>query len=152
MTRRSMWLTVVMIVLGCRAPTTHPRVVPASDEATVRADVTDIASATERNDADALAPRLAPDFTFVNPAGLLVTKEQFLNNMRTGRLHNTSYKVDELQVRLYGTTAVVTYRSTVAGTAGMQSMAPVRRRTMVLVERGGRWIVVAQQTTPVLTR
>jgi hypothetical protein len=36
------------------------------DEDTVRSLEEAVAAATERNDADALAPHLAPDFTFVN--------------------------------------------------------------------------------------
>jgi len=111
-----------------------------------------VAAATERNDADTLDRYLAPDFTFVNPNGLLVTKEQFLANFRSGRLLNTSYKVDEMRVRIYGAAAVVTYRSTVAGTAGVQDRAPVRRRTTMLIKRDGAWLIVAQQSTPVVTR
>jgi uncharacterized protein (TIGR02246 family) len=81
-----------------------------------------------------------------------VNKEEFLTNLRTGRLHNTSYKVDEMQVRIYGPAAVVTYRSTVAGTAGLQDRAPVRRRTTMLIKRGGEWLIVAQQSTPIMAR
>jgi uncharacterized protein (TIGR02246 family) len=139
-------------LLGCgslirhRTPDTH------GDEDTVRHLEETVAAATERNDADTLDRYLAPDFTFVNPNGLLVTKEQFLANFRSGRLLNTSYKVDEMRVRIYGAAAVVTYRSTVAGTAGVQDRAPVRRRTTMLIKRDGAWLIVAQQSTPVVTR
>jgi ketosteroid isomerase-like protein len=74
-----------------------------------------------------------------------------LANFRTGRLRNTAYKVDEMQIRIYGTAAVVTYRSTVAGTSGLQDVAPQRRRTTVLIKRDGKWLIVAQQSTPILT-
>jgi len=124
----------------------------AADEASeVRKVEEAVATATERNDVEALAPHLAADFTFVNPAGQLVTKEMFLNNFRTGRLRNTAYRVDEMQVRVYGMAAVVTYRSTVAGTAGLQELAPQRRRTTVLIKRDGKWLIVAQQSTPILS-
>jgi uncharacterized protein (TIGR02246 family) len=157
MRQRAVLFLITPIFLGCVAclgcaPVVANRANSAADDAvTVRQLEERVAAATERNDADALAPYLASDFTFVNPAGRLVTKDQFLNNMRTGRLHNTAYKVDEMQVRIYGSAAVVTYRSTVAGTAGLQEIAPVRRRTTMLVKRDGRWTIVAQQSTPVLT-
>lgn len=149
--QKSLVLCVLLGVAGC-----HPALRPADqatmgDDAVIRQMEEKVAAATERNDADALAPYLAPDFTFVNPAGLLVNKEQFLANFRTGRLRNTVYKVDEMQVRIYGTTAIVTYRSTVAGSAGLQDAAPQRRRTTVLIKRGGRWLIVAQQSTPILS-
>jgi ketosteroid isomerase-like protein len=66
-------------------------------------------------------------------------------------LRRTAYKADEMQVRLYGDAAVVTYRSSVAGTSGIQDRAPTRRRTTMLVKRGGEWLIVAQQSTPILT-
>jgi uncharacterized protein (TIGR02246 family) len=122
----------------------------AAEESAVRHVEEEVATATERNDADALAPLLASDFTFVNPAGMLVSKEQFLNNFRSGRLVNSSYKIDEMRVRIYGSAAVVTYRSSVAGTAGLQSLSSERRRTTVLIKRDGKWLIVAQQSTPIL--
>ena len=149
--QKSLVLCLILGVVGCH-PALRPADSPAmDDDAVIRQLEMKVAAATEHNDADALAPYLAPDFTFVNPAGLLVNKEQFLANFRTGRLRNTAYKVDEMQVRVYGTTAIVTYRSTVAGTAGLQDAAPQRRRTTVLIKREGRWLIVAQQSTPILS-
>jgi uncharacterized protein (TIGR02246 family) len=137
--------------VACRPMLRRPGESYEEDERLVRQVEEAVIAATERNDADALAPYLAEDFTFVNPAGLLVTKEMFLNNFRSGRLRNTAYKVDEMQVRIYGTTAIVTYRSTVAGSAGLQNLAPQRRRTTMLIQRDGKWLIVAQQSTPVLS-
>jgi uncharacterized protein (TIGR02246 family) len=151
--RNGLFIAMVLCGVGCR-PTlgrAGDPITDADDAAVVRHLEEDVAAATERNDADALAPYLAPDFSFVNPAGLLLTKERFLSNLRSGRLRNTSYKVDDMQVRVYGAAAVVIYRSTVAGTAGMQSVAPQRWRTTTLIKRDGRWLLVAQQSTPILT-
>ena len=150
MTTGPVLLGLAILLTGCTGGFRHHAESNVADEAAVRRLEEQVAIATERNDADALAPYMAADFTFVNPAGLLLSKEQFLNNMRTGRLRNTSYKVDEMRVRIYGDAAVVTYRSTVAGTAGMQDVAPRRRRTTMLVKRDGRWLIVAQQSTPMI--
>lgn len=143
---------VVVLTLGCAPTFAHRTPDVAADERAVRQVEEEVAAATERNDAAALAPYMTDDFSFVNPAGLLVSKEQFLDNMRTGRLRNTKYQVSEMRVRIYGDAAVVTYRSDVAGIAGMQEVAPTRRRTTMLVKRDGRWLIVAQQSTPVLSR
>ncbi|HXT16524.1 MAG TPA: nuclear transport factor 2 family protein [Gemmatimonadaceae bacterium] len=122
----------------------------SSDEAAVRQLEERVAAATGANDPDALEPLLAADFTFVNPVGLLITKQQFLDNFRTGRLQNSKYDVSEMAVRMYGDAAVVTYRSDVAGPAGSQQISNKRRRTTMLVKRDGRWLIVAQQSTPIL--
>ena len=150
--RKVFLLAMSLELAGCR-PALRPDAGPdGGDSAAVRRVEEAVAAATGRNDADALAPYLAPDFTFVNPYGLLVTKDRFLDNFRTGRLRNTAYKVDDMQIRIYGTAAVVTYHSTVAGTAGMQALAPERWRTTMLIKRDGRWLIVAQQSTPITAR
>ena len=150
--RNGLLIAIAFSAAACRPTQARPgdSGPGADDTAVVRHIEEEVAAATERNDADALAPYLAPDFIFVNPAGLLRTKDQFLNGFRNGRLRNTSYKVDDMQVRIFGAAAVVIYRSTVAGTAGMQSMAPQRWRTTMLIKRDGRWLIVAQQSTPIL--
>ena len=68
----------------CVSPGCHPALrqvgeASADDARVVRELEEQVAAATERNDADGLAPYLASDFTFVNPAGVLVTKDQFSN-------------------------------------------------------------------------
>ena len=149
--RKWLFVAVSLAVVGCYSVARHSDETLPDDVNVIRHLEEEVAAATERNDADALVPLLAPDFTFVNPAGLLITKDAFLNNFRAGRLRNSSYKVDEVQVRVYGDAAVVTYRSTVAGTAGLQDLAPERRRTTVLIKRDGKWLIVAQQSTPILS-
>jgi uncharacterized protein (TIGR02246 family) len=150
MSSRVAFFALCAALLGCTGGFHHAESNRTNDEIVVRRLEEEVAAATERNDADALARYMAPEFSFVNPAGILVSKEQFLNNIRTGRLRSTSYKVDEMQVRIYGNAAVVTYRSIVAGTAGLQEIAPRRRRTTMLIKRDGRWLIVAQQSTPIL--
>ena len=93
--------------------------------------------------------RLAPDFFFVNPAGLLMTKERFINAVRSGQLRNSRYQISDMRVRVYGDAAVVTYRSNVVGNA-MAQVSQFRWRTTMLVRRGGTWLAVAQQSTPIL--
>ena len=143
--------TAIVAGLGLPACAHHSvgGVEPASEEAQVRQLEERVAAATGSNDADALEPLLAPDFTFVNPAGILISKQQFLDNFRTGFLRNSKYDVSEMQIRIYGDAAVVTYRSDVAGSAGFQQISNKRRRTTMLIKRDGRWLIVAQQSTPI---
>jgi uncharacterized protein (TIGR02246 family) len=150
LTRPARSLALFLATAGCAAGLSH-RGPNVTDETAIRNLEQEVAAATERNDAAALEPLMAPDFVFVNPAGRILTREQFLDNMRTGRLRNTSYKSSDMKVRIYGPAAVVTYQSDVAGTSGLQSISARRIRSTMLVKRGGRWLIVAQQSTPVLT-
>lgn len=107
------------------------------------------AAAYDRNDADALDRLWASDYTFVNPGGVVLDKAQRLATLKTGSLHIESYTVDDMRVRIYGATAIVLFRSSVAGTRGGNDITSRRRVTTVLIKRDGRWQIVAQQSTPI---
>jgi ketosteroid isomerase-like protein len=70
--------------------------------------------------------------------------------MRAGTLRLGSYTVDSMRVRVYGAAAVVVYRSTLVGTLRGTDISSRRRRTTMLIKRDGRWLVVAQQSTPII--
>lgn len=141
----------LVVSAGCVGRVGTPRASDmAADEAAVRRVEEQVAAATERNDADALAALMTPDFMFVNPAGVLLTKQQYLDMERSGRLRNGKYQISDVHVRVFGDAAVVTYRSNVIG-SGMGELAPQRWRTTMLVKRDGKWLVAAQQSTPILT-
>lgn len=119
------------------------------DERAVRQVEDEITAALGRNDADALDRLWASDYTFVNRVGAVLTKAQRLASLRSGDLKYESYSRDEENIRVYGSTAVVTYRSTVRGQHGGHDIGSQRRVTSVLMKRKGRWRVVAQQSTSI---
>jgi ketosteroid isomerase-like protein len=121
------------------------------DERLIRQLEDAIASATDRNDANALDTLWASDYVFVNPFGIVMTKAQRLELFRSGRMKLESYSRDQETIRVYGTTAVVIYRSTVRGQRGTQDISSQRRVTTVLLKRGGRWQAVSQQSTTITT-
>jgi len=146
---RFLWtVTVIATAAGCASrPATSARA--ADDEVAVRQVEMAAAAAYDRNDADSLEQLWAPDYTFVNPVGIVLDRAQRLATLRTGSLHIESYHADEMRVRVYGTTAIVLFRSAVTGTRGGNQVLPSRRVTTVLVKRSGRWQIVAQQSTPI---
>lgn len=84
------------------------------------------------------------EFIFTDAKGGITTKQQDLAGEKDCRKFEGSYDLDETQVRLYGNTAVVTARVTVAGKH--KEGAPFRTRsrfTDVFVWRDGRWQIVA---------
>jgi ketosteroid isomerase-like protein len=58
-------------------------------------------------DVDALAKLLADDLTYTHSSGALDDKSKFLDSLRSGKLKYTSLEPSDVQVRAYGTTAVV---------------------------------------------
>lgn len=122
-----------------------------ADEEAVRKIEDEFAAAYGRNDAETLDRLWAADYTFVNPAGQVLTKAQRLAMLRSGELKIESYSRDNESIRLYGNAAVVTYRSTVKAQRNGTNISSQRRVITVLVKRDGRWQAVAQQSTAIRT-
>jgi ketosteroid isomerase-like protein len=122
---------------------------PNPEEESVRKTEDEFAAAYGRNDAEALERLWAADYTFVNPAGQVLTKAQRLAMLRSGELQIESYSRDDESIRIYGNTAVVTYRSTVKAQRNGHDISSQRRVITVLVKKDGRWQAVAQQSTTI---
>jgi ketosteroid isomerase-like protein len=99
---------------------------------------------------------LADDFTHTSHSGVFKTKAEWMAEdkfsdkeaPRPGRTSYEAFDVDDLAVRVYGDTAVVTGRSTPKGTDAKGQ--PIRGRyrfQRVWVKRHGRWQAVAFQGT-----
>jgi ketosteroid isomerase-like protein len=99
---------------------------------------------------------LADDFTHTSHTGVFKTRTEFLAENKfaekepsgTGRTRYDAYDVDDLAVRIYGDTAVVTGRLSPKGrTAQGQPITGQYRYLRVWVKRQGRWQVVAFEGT-----
>lgn len=102
---------------------------------------------TTRGDLDELARLLADDLTYTHSTGVIETKAQFLDALRSGKVRYERIEPEELQVRAYGTTAVITGKAQVSVVSDGQPKSIVLRFTDVWVKRGGRWQMVAWQST-----
>ncbi len=97
----------------------------------------------------------ADDFTHTNHAGVFRTKAQWMANHKFGaeqpaKSTYDTFDVDDLSVRVYGNTAVVTGRSTPRGRDSKGGAITGRYRFIrVWVKRQGHWQVVAFQGTRV---
>jgi ketosteroid isomerase-like protein len=126
----------------------HQELKPADHrEQDVRAAEQQIAEATDKDDADKLESLWAPEFVWVGPVGNVLTRAQRLAQIRSGREKSAGYSIDQEDVRIYGPTAVVTFRSTVAGVIDGKDISGRRRVTNVLVHRDGHWQAVSQHST-----
>ncbi|HEV3163500.1 MAG TPA: nuclear transport factor 2 family protein [Isosphaeraceae bacterium] len=99
---------------------------------------------------------LAEDFTHTSHSGLFKTRAQWLAesksgdqpDARPGTTHYDALDLDDLAVRVYGDTAVVTGRTTPKGRNSKgQPMTGRYRFLRVWVKQQGQWRVVAFQGT-----
>lgn len=94
-------------------------------------------------DRAALERIYADDFIGIGPSGTVRTKSQVLSDFTSGNLKFQSITTDDVQVRVYGNTAVETGRSTMIGQDNNKPVPVDNRFTRVWVKQQGRWRLVA---------
>jgi uncharacterized protein (TIGR02246 family) len=94
-------------------------------------------------DAVALDRIYADDFIGVGPSGTVRTKPQVIADFTSGDLKFQSITTEEVQVRVYGNTAVETGRSTMTGQDKGKDVPRDTRFTRMWVKQRGRWRLVA---------
>ena len=94
----------------------------------------------------------ADDCTIVWPDGRIVNKPADLESM-IGDIVFSEFKIQNLQVRLYGETGIVIGDGTIKAHKGKQDLLGGKFVwTDTFVKQGGQWKVVASQITPVLEK
>src|SRR4030095_2613507 len=94
-------------------------------------------------DAPALDRIYADDFIGIAPSGTVRTKPQVISDFTSGNLKFQSITTDEVQVRVYGNTAVEAALSTMIGQDKGKAVPRDNRFTRVWVKQQGRWRLVA---------
>ena len=94
-------------------------------------------------DAADLARLYADDFIGVGPSGTIRTKPQVIADFTSGALKFQSITTGDVQVRVYGITAVETGRSTMMGQDKGWPVPQETRFTRVWVKQQGHWRLVA---------
>jgi ketosteroid isomerase-like protein len=149
---------MVLIAVVCLVPTAHAADEPpvAEAEREIRELEAQFARAVVEGDRAFYDRVLAPDFTHTSHAGVFKTRAQFMAEdkfgakgvSQSGRTRYDAYDVDDLAIRIYGDTAVVTGRTTPRGrTALGQPITGQYRYLRVWVKRQGRWQAVAFEGT-----
>jgi ketosteroid isomerase-like protein len=118
-----------------------------NDEQAVRQLLNDISAALTRNDTAALDRIYADDYTLVNESGVITTKAPRLAALKSGELKYESVSFDDVNIRLYGNTAVATYRVTSKGQFKGQEIGGQFLATSTYVKMKGRYQLVAAQVT-----
>ena len=91
------------------------------------------------NDVEAIGRYMADDWTIIGPDGSVGDKPTFLGLVKSGALTHDVMESDDVSVRIYGDTAVVTARGVSGGKYQGQSFREVERSTCVFVRQEGPW-------------
>jgi ketosteroid isomerase-like protein len=86
-----------------------------ADETTIRENMREIYRAFLERDVEALGRAFADDFTFSDPAGPVVSKEEWLEDIASGDLAFECIEAGEPELRLAGDSVVVLGRATLRG-------------------------------------
>jgi ketosteroid isomerase-like protein len=102
------------------------------------------------SDSKALDSLLATDYMAITPSGTLQSREDALENMRTGRIHFTTLTLTDRKVRFYGTAAVVTSLASIDATTPDGPVKGDYRYTRVYVrDAKGNWKIVSFEASHV---
>ena len=107
----------------------------------------DRAQAVLKGDTAALDRMTADDYTVINISGQLLTKAQVLEAIKSGDLKYDQLENNDLQVRVYGVTAVLTGRTAQKGQFKGKDISGQTRFTRVYLKQHGKWQAVAFQAT-----
>ena len=108
-----------------------------------------LADSLLKHDSAPFKKTLDDTFVFVAPDGSLQQRAAFVADLDNGNLKITSTSNDDMSVRVYGDTAVVSYRSTDKGMYKDTDISGQYRWTDVFVKQKGEWRIVATQGTPI---
>ena len=100
-------------------------------------------------DLDIISILLHSDYVIMQPDGTMETRADVLASYQSGDRHWDSAQVDELQVRIYGETAVTTGRWRASGQNAGRPFDYAARFLSVWVKEDGRWQNVTYQSVEI---
>jgi ketosteroid isomerase-like protein len=100
-----------------------------------------------KNDPEAIGRFVTDDWIIINADGGIINKERFLEVIKSGALTHEMMESDDIQVRVYGDSAVVTALTRTKGKFMDQEFSTQERATDVFVKLDGRWRCALSQLT-----
>ena len=112
----------------------------------------ELAVATWTGDALWFQQNLSEDYVLVTPNGTVRTKRDVVSELATPGMKMNPFEAIEVQIRLYGDSAVVNGRMLQRYTLGRVKYANDLRYTDVYVKKKGRWLLVSGHASNVAVR
>ena len=104
-------------------------------------------AAVKKNDVEGASKFLSDDLIYTHSSGLVETKAEYLGKLKAGSQTYKSVDFINPKIRVYGDTAVM---NTLARMTGDTNGVPFDNTLYIMhvwVRQGGRWQLVAHQTT-----
>jgi ketosteroid isomerase-like protein len=105
------------------------------------------AEAIVKNDLEGIGRLVTDDWIIIDPNGEIVDRERFFEVIKSGALTHDMMESEDLRVRVYGDSAVVTAVTSTKGKFMGQEFSTQERATDVFVKRDGRWQCVLTHLT-----
>ena len=102
-----------------------------------------------KGDTATLDKLTSDDYTNTTAQGKMEKKGDIMDGFKSGKIKFESRELSDLDVRVYGNTAVVTGQVNQKGTNNGADTSGQNRFTRVYVKQNGRWISVANQATAI---
>jgi ketosteroid isomerase-like protein len=103
--------------------------------------------AIAKNDLEAIERFITDDWIIINADGGIIDRERFLQVIKSGTLTHEMMESDDMRVRVYGDSAVVSTLTRSKGKFMGQEFTTHERSTDVFVRCDGRWRCVLTQLT-----
>lgn len=95
---------------------------------------------------------LSDDYVLITPAGTVRTKRDVVSELATPGMKMNPFEAIEVQIRVYGDSAVINGRMLQRYTLGRVRYANDLRYTDVYVKKKGRWLLVSGHASNVAVR
>jgi ketosteroid isomerase-like protein len=105
------------------------------------------ADAIVKNDPEAIEQFVTDEWIIINADGGIIDKERFLGVIKSGALTHELMESDDMRVRIYGDSAVVSTLTRSKGKFMGEEFTTHERSTDVFVRREGQWRCVLTQLT-----
>ena len=107
----------------------------------------EFADAIVKNNPEEIRQFVADDWIIINADGGIIEKERFLEVIKSGALTHEMMQSDDIRVRVYGDSAVVSALTRSKGKFMEQEFTTHERSTDVFVRHDGQWRCVLTQLT-----
>jgi ketosteroid isomerase-like protein len=131
--------------------TTSP--IARADEAADKAQITEIekqsAAALVSGDLQALGSIFAEEWILVGPAGEVMSRQKIFGELRSGDLKFSAYELGEMEIRIFGDTAVVVGRGNPHGEWHGEKFEEKEVFSDTFVRVGGKWRCVMSHSSEI---
>ena len=97
-----------------------------------------------KNDATWFERTFAEDYVWIGPDGIVVPKAEYVRDLASHDLTWESVEAKDMEVRVYGDTAIATGRFFGKGHFKGKPLDERQRFTSVLIKRNGRWQIITE--------